>query len=104
MRSQRMITRLLLLFVLMAGQHFALVHAVTHIPHRAAAGTKESGLPHAKLCIQCLLSVHVTQALSSSAPVPPSIAVVLPEAAPVRGSHIAAPFLGFRSRAPPAPL
>jgi hypothetical protein len=104
MRGQRVITQLLLLFALLAGQHFALVHAVTHIPHREAAGSKESGLPHGKLCAQCLLSSHLAQALTSSAPTLPSIALAPPEVLPVRGSHIAARVLGFRSRAPPAPL
>jgi hypothetical protein len=105
MRGQRVIKQLLLLFALLAGQHFALVHAVTHIPHREAAGSnKESGLPHSKLCAQCLLSSHLAQALTSSAPTPPSIALAPPEGLPVRGSRIAASVLGFRSRAPPAPL
>ena len=44
MRGQRLITQLLLLFALLAGQHFALVHAVSHIPHREAGG-KEPGPP-----------------------------------------------------------
>jgi hypothetical protein len=104
MRGQRLITQLLLLFALLAGQHFALVHAVSHIPHREAAGGKEPGLPHDKVCAQCVLSSHLGYALTSSAPITPSTAVVLPEALLARGSHTAAPTLGFHSRAPPAQL
>jgi hypothetical protein len=103
-RGQRLITQLLLLFALLAGQHFALVHAVSHIPQRSAAGGKEPGLPHGKVCAQCVLSSHLGHALTSSALVAPSTAAVLPEAFPARGSHVAAAILGFHSRAPPAQL
>lgn len=104
MHGRRVITQLLLLFALLAGQHFALVHAVSHISNPQGAGSKDSGLPDGKLCAQCVLSSHLGHALTSTAPVPPSIAVVPPEALPVYGSHVAAAVLGFRSRAPPAPL
>jgi hypothetical protein len=104
MHGRRVVTQLLLLIALLAGQHLALVHAVNHVPHREAAGGKEPGLPHGKVCAQCLLSSHLGQALTSAAPVLPSIVVVRLETSHSRGSHIAAPVLGFHSRAPPAPL
>lgn len=104
MRGQRVITQLLLLFALLAGQQFALVHAVSHISHEEAAGGKKSGPAHGKVCAECVLSSHLAHALTSSASIAPSIAVVPLEAFAARGSHIAAPILGFHSRAPPAPL
>ena len=104
MHGRRVVTQLLLLFALLAGQHFALVHAVSHLPNGEVAGGKERGLPHGKLCSQCVLSSHLAHALISSAPVLASHAPVPLLALCVRGSHRAALLLGFHSRAPPAPL
>lgn len=104
MHGRRVITQLLLLFALLAGQHFALVHAVSHLPNGEVAGGKERGLPHGKLCSQCVLSSHLAHALTPSAPVLTSGASIPLDALPVRGSYLAALVLGFHSRAPPAPL
>ena len=104
MHGRRVITQLLLLFALLAGQHFALVHAVTHLPNGEVAGGKEGGLPHGKVCPQCVLSSHLAHALAST---PPVLAAVAPspfETSPARSSYFAAALLGFHSRAPPAAL
>ncbi len=104
MRAHRIVAQWLLLLALLAGQQVALVHAFRHLPQREAAESQAPGLPHGELCAQCLLSAHLGQALTSSVLILPSAAVVLPEAHPPCGSPIAAPLLGFHSRAPPAPL
>jgi hypothetical protein len=104
MHGRRVITQLLLLFALLAGQHFALVHAVSHLPNGEVAGGKDRGLPHGKLCAQCVLSSHLAHALTSSAPVLASDASIPLATRAIRGSFLAALVLGFHSRAPPAPL
>ena len=104
MHGRRVITQLLLLFALLAGQHLALVHAVSHLPTGEVAGGKESGVPHGKLCAQCVLAAHLSHGLPSIAPLPTSTAEVPLEAPPLRGFQQAALILGFHSRAPPAPL
>ena len=104
MHGRRVITQLLLLFALLAGQQFALVHAVAHLPNGEVAGGKESGLPHGKVCPQCVLSSHLAHALTCTAPALATIASFSFETSPVRGSHFAAAILGFQSRAPPVAL
>jgi len=104
MYGRRAITQLLLLFALLAGQHFALVHAINHLPNGEVAGGKERGLPHGKLCSQCVLSSHFAHALTSTAPALGTVTSVPLDALPIRGSHFAATVLGFHSRAPPAAL
>jgi hypothetical protein len=104
MQGRRVITQLLLLFVLLTGQQFALVHTIRHLPNGEVAGGKEGGSPHGKLCSQCVLSSHLAHALTSSPPVLTSDASIPLEVLPVRGSYLAALLLGFHSRAPPAPL
>src|SRR5262245_40908818 len=104
MHGRRVISQLLLLFALLAGQQLALVHAVSHLSNGEVAGGKERGLPHGKLCSQCVLSSHLAHALTSTAPLVCSDAGVVLAALPPRSSRLAEPVLGFHSRAPPAPL
>src|SRR5262245_12078355 len=104
MHGRRIITRLLLLFALLAGQQFAFVHAISHLPNGEVAGGKEGSLPPGKLCSQCVLSAHLAHALTSTAPALATVASAPHEALLIRGSHLAATLLGFHSRAPPAAL
>jgi hypothetical protein len=115
MRCRSVITQLLLLFALLAGQQIALVHAISHLAtshlavshlhHEEPAGTKEDPeLPHGKLCVECLLSSHLVHALPSSVTLALAPAALVPKALPVRVGYVAAVALAFHSRAPPAPL
>jgi hypothetical protein len=104
MGTRRVVTQLLLLFALLAGQHLALVHAVSHLPNGEVGGRKEGGLLHGKVCSLCVLSSHLAHAVTSAAPVLATAPSALLEALPLRGSHFAALVLGFHSRAPPAAL
>jgi hypothetical protein len=104
MHAQRVLMRLLMVLVLLAGQDFALVHAYTHPPQRAPVSGQDRGLPHGKFCAQCLECSHLAHALPCIVIIPPSAATLEPQALPAPGSHVASLVLGFHSRAPPALL
>lgn len=103
MRGRCLLTRLLLLLALLAGQQAVLVHAVSHLAQSAAEDSKP-GVPHGKACAQCLLSSPFSSALPSSAivlPVEVEPCLLSAELVLSCRSHTA---LGFRSRAPPSNL
>lgn len=104
MHAQPVLMRLLMVLVLLAGQHFALVHAYTHLPHRAPLSGQDRGLPHGKFCPQCLECSHLAHALPCTVIIPPSTATLQPQVLPAPRCFVASLVLGFRSRAPPALL
>jgi hypothetical protein len=103
MRSRRSLLRLLLVLALIAGQQGALVHAVSHLA-TASANQTEPGIPHGKVCGECLTSAHFASALPSGGVVLPDATGVLLQPAQTGECHLPIPVFGFRSRAPPTLL
>jgi hypothetical protein len=103
MRSRRSLLRLLLVLALIAGQQGALVHAVSHLAS-ASANQTEPGLPHSKVCGECLTSSHFAAALPSGGVVLPDATGVFLRPAQSGTHHLPIAALGFRARAPPALL
>jgi hypothetical protein len=103
MRSHRSLIRLLLVLALIAGQQAALVHAVSHLA-AASANQTEPGLPHGKVCGECLTSSHFAAALPSGGVVLPEATGVLLQPGQPGTLHLPLAALGFQSRAPPALL
>jgi hypothetical protein len=103
MRSHRSLIRLLLILALIAGQQAALVHAVSHLA-TASPNQTEPGLPHGKVCGECLTSAHFAAALPSGDVILPAATGVLLQPAQAGEFHLPIPVLGFQSRAPPALL
>jgi hypothetical protein len=101
MRSRRSLLRLLLVLALIAGQQGALVHAVSHLAS-AAANQTEPGLPHGKVCGECLTSSLFAAALPSSGVILPDATGVFLQLGQPGTLHLPIAVLGFQSRAPPA--
>lgn len=103
MGNCRPLLRALLVLALIAGQQATLVHAVSHLTV-ASANQTEPGLPHGKVCGECLTSAVLAAALPSSGAVLPDAAGVVPWRGQADSLHRPLAALGFRSRAPPALL
>lgn len=103
MRGRRSLLRLLLVVALIAGQHAALVHAVSHLA-AAVASQSEPGLPPGKVCGECLTSSHFAAALPSGGVIMPDATGVILLRARAGTFDLPVAVLGFQSRAPPTLL
>ena len=95
--------KLLLAFLLFFAQQQAVLHLLSHDFDQLAGKQRDTTDPQELVCAKCLSLAHLDHAVSGSV-----VAVALPDSAPLLVASLpqpgidAAPFVRYRSRAPPS--